>query len=67
MFHTRIEAMLMRTDIDYMDSYKVFTLGEKFPLHEMRNLINDLHSNDQHYIVMVDPGWLHASIVVHTF
>jgi alpha-glucosidase len=39
-----------------MDEYKVFTLGKNFPLDRMRNLVNDLHSNDQHYIVMVDPG-----------
>jgi alpha-glucosidase len=39
-----------------MDHYKVFTLGENFPLDKMRALVNDLHSKDQHYIVMVDPG-----------
>ena len=39
-----------------MAQYKVFTLGEKFPLNEMRDLVHDLHDNDQHYIVMVDPG-----------
>lgn len=43
-------------DIDYMDKYKVFTLGQNFPLNEVRNLVNNLHSNHQHYIVMVDPG-----------
>ncbi|KAF2470215.1 alpha/beta-glucosidase agdC [Lindgomyces ingoldianus] len=46
----------MWTDIDYMDQYKVFTLGERFPLKDMRSLVNDLHDNDQHYIVMVDPA-----------
>lgn len=46
----------MWTDIDYMDSYKVFTLGPKFPLDGMRNLVNDLHEQNQHYIVMVDPA-----------
>lgn len=44
------------TDIDYMDSYKVFTLSSQFPLDKMRELVSDLHGNDQHYIVMVDPG-----------
>lgn len=39
-----------------MDKYKVFTLGERFPLNEVRNLVNDLHGKNQHYIVMVDPG-----------
>lgn len=39
-----------------MDKYKVFTLGEGFPLNEMRKFISTLHGNNQHYIVMVDPG-----------
>jgi len=39
-----------------MDGYKVFTLGEPFPLDKMRNLVDDLHSKDQNYIVMVDPA-----------
>jgi alpha-glucosidase len=46
----------MWTDIDYMDKYKVFTLGEGFPLNEVRNLVSDLHSKNQQYIVMVDPA-----------
>lgn len=44
------------TDIDYMDKYKVFTLGQNFPLSKVRDLVNDLHTKHQHYIVMVDPG-----------
>jgi alpha-glucosidase (family GH31 glycosyl hydrolase) len=52
-------SSLIRIDIDYMDGYKVFTLGQSFPLDKMRALISDLHSKDQHYIVMVDPGPLH--------
>lgn len=39
-----------------MDKYKVFTLGQKFPLAEVRGLVSELHSKHQHYIVMVDPG-----------
>ncbi|KAJ4305859.1 hypothetical protein N0V90_001391 [Kalmusia sp. IMI 367209] len=46
----------MWTDIDYMDSHKVFTLGQNFPLDKMRSLVSNLHANDQHYIVMVDPA-----------
>ncbi|KAH6625247.1 alpha-glucosidase-like protein [Boeremia exigua] len=46
----------MWTDIDYMDQFKVFTLGQNFPLAEVRNLVSSLHSNYQHYIVMVDPA-----------
>lgn len=47
---------LIHADIDYMNKSKVFTLGENFPLSEMRAFIDDLHSKDQHYIVMVDPA-----------
>ncbi|KAF2269851.1 alpha/beta-glucosidase agdC [Lojkania enalia] len=46
----------MWTDIDYMDEYKVFTLGKKFPVDKMRNLVSDLHAKNQHYIMMVDPA-----------
>ncbi|KAF3481155.1 alpha-glucosidase [Arthroderma uncinatum] len=47
----------MWTDIDYMDGRKVFTLDSKrFPIDEMRALVDYLHENDQHYIVMVDPA-----------
>ncbi|KAF2822203.1 alpha-glucosidase-like protein [Ophiobolus disseminans] len=46
----------MWTDIDYMYKYRVFTLGEKFPLKEVRKFVKDLHDNNQHYIVMVDPA-----------
>lgn len=43
-------------DIDYMDEFKVFTLGQNYPLPEVRELVKTLHNNHQHYIVMVDPG-----------
>ncbi|KAH8722742.1 alpha-glucosidase-like protein, partial [Phaeosphaeriaceae sp. PMI808] len=46
----------MWTDIDYMDKYKVFTLGAPFPLDKVRKFVSNLHSNNQHYIVMVDPA-----------
>jgi len=39
-----------------MDKYKVFTLGQNFPLDKVRDLVDDLHKKHQHYIVMVDPG-----------
>lgn len=54
--------MLTSVDIDYMDGFKVFTLGEKFPLDKMRAFIDELHRNDQHYVVMVDPGKLKWSL-----
>ncbi|KAF2867601.1 alpha-glucosidase [Massariosphaeria phaeospora] len=46
----------MWTDIDYMDNFKVFTLGKNFQLDRMRQLVSDLHGKNQHYIVMVDPA-----------
>ncbi|KAF2743398.1 glycoside hydrolase family 31 protein, partial [Sporormia fimetaria CBS 119925] len=52
----KIPLETMWTDIDYMDEFKVFTLGPKFPLNKMRDLVEELHSNGQHYIVMVDPA-----------
>jgi alpha-glucosidase len=39
-----------------MDKYKVFTLGANFPLNAVRDLVGHLHSNNQQYIVMIDPG-----------
>ena len=40
-----------------MDGFKVFTLNpEGFPLEKTRKLVDDLHENDQHYVMMVDPG-----------
>lgn len=47
----------MWTDIDYMQGRKVFTLDpERYPLEDVRALVDHLHKNDQHYIVMVDPS-----------
>ncbi|KAF2122790.1 alpha-glucosidase b [Lophiotrema nucula] len=54
--NANIPLETMWTDIDYMDKYKVFTLGDTFPLDKMRSLIDKLHSDNQHYIVMVDPA-----------
>ncbi|CAM1501165.1 Fc.00g103270.m01.CDS01 [Cosmosporella sp. VM-42] len=47
----------MWTDIDYMDRRRVFTLDpERFPITKVRQLVDHLHNNNQHYIVMVDPA-----------
>lgn len=47
----------MWTDIDYMDLRRVFSVDpQRFPMPMMRELVDHLHANDQHYIVMVDPA-----------
>ncbi|KYQ89141.1 alpha-glucosidase [Tieghemostelium lacteum] len=47
----------MWNDIDYMDKYKDFTLDpDNFPQPLMAELISLLHGNNQHYIMIVDPG-----------
>ncbi|KAK3941275.1 putative glycoside hydrolase [Diplogelasinospora grovesii] len=47
----------MWTDIDYMDRRRVFSLDpDRFPLKMMRELVDHLHANNQHYVVMVDPA-----------
>ncbi|KXJ90785.1 family 31 glycosyl hydrolase [Microdochium bolleyi] len=44
-------------DIDYMLRRRVFSLDpERFPLEMVREFVDHLHANDQHYIVMVDPA-----------
>eukprot|EP01133_Synstelium_polycarpum_P016679 gene16679-19821_t len=47
----------MWNDIDYMDAYKDFTLDPvRFDPTEMAEFIDYLHSKNQHYIMIVDPG-----------
>ncbi|PNP42332.1 hypothetical protein TGAMA5MH_06014 [Trichoderma gamsii] len=47
----------MWTDIDYMDRRRVFSVDpQRFPMPMMRELVDHLHANDQHYVVMVDPA-----------
>lgn len=43
----------MWTDIDYMNLRRVFELDpDRFPLDLVQQLVDHLHANDQHYIVM---------------
>ncbi|PNY25265.1 alpha/beta-glucosidase agdC [Tolypocladium capitatum] len=47
----------MWTDIDYMEGRRVFTLDpDRFSLGMMREVVDHLHNNTQHYIMMVDPA-----------
>ncbi len=52
----------MWTDIDYMDQRRTMSLDpQRFPLEKMRQMIDQLHQNDQNYILMVDPAVAKAS------
>jgi alpha-glucosidase len=55
-----IPLEVMWTDIDYMHLREDFTVDpERFPLTKMRELVQTLHSRDQRYILILDPG-VHA-------
>eukprot|EP00475_Leptophrys_vorax_P026380 TRINITY_DN3720_c0_g1_i2.p1 TRINITY_DN3720_c0_g1~~TRINITY_DN3720_c0_g1_i2.p1 ORF type:complete len:685 (-),score=109.37 TRINITY_DN3720_c0_g1_i2:759-2813(-) len=45
------------SDIDYMDSHRDFSWDPtNFPQAQMKTFVDSLHSNDMHYVVIVDPG-----------
>ncbi|KAI0948834.1 hypothetical protein AcV7_009470 [Taiwanofungus camphoratus] len=51
----------MWTDIDYMYNRRIFTIDpDYFPLNRMREIIDYLHSHNQHYILMTDPAIAYA-------
>lgn len=40
-----------------MDKRLIFTLdGGNFPIERVREIVDYLHSHDQHYVMMVDPA-----------
>jgi alpha-glucosidase (family GH31 glycosyl hydrolase) len=44
-------------DIDYMQNYEDFTWDSvNFPQAQVKAFADQLHANDQHYVVIVDPG-----------
>ncbi|EFA78630.1 alpha-glucosidase [Heterostelium album PN500] len=47
----------MWNDIDYMNKFEDFTLDPvNYPASEMTAYVDWLHSNNQHYIMIIDPG-----------
>ena len=48
---------VMWNDIDYMSEYLDFTSdAQRYPMHQMRALVDDLHAHGQHYVMITDPG-----------
>ncbi|KAH6907030.1 alpha-glucosidase [Coprinopsis sp. MPI-PUGE-AT-0042] len=47
----------MWADIDYMDRRLIFTVSDEyFPMNRMQEIVNHLHTNNQHFITMTDPA-----------
>ena len=44
-------------DIDYMQEYRDFSWnGAKFPADQVKQFVDGLHANGQHFVPIVDPG-----------
>jgi alpha-glucosidase len=44
-------------DIDYMQEKRDFTSDpDRYPIDKVRELVNSLHENNQHYVQILDPG-----------
>jgi len=50
----------MWNDIDYMDGFRDFTTDPvRYPKQQVRQFVSQLNANNQHYVVIVDPGIKH--------
>ncbi|KAJ7891281.1 alpha-glucosidase [Mycena olivaceomarginata] len=53
----KIPLETMWTDIDYMDRRRIFTVEpDYFPMTRMREIVDYLHGQDQHFVLMTDPA-----------
>ncbi|PHH62097.1 hypothetical protein CDD81_7590 [Ophiocordyceps australis] len=53
----RIPLEAIWSDADYMDRNRIFTLDSaKYPLTKMQAFLNHLHSRNQRYVAVVNPG-----------
>ena len=44
-------------DIDYMQNYRDFTTDSvNFPTAEVKSFVNQLHTQGQHFVPIIDPG-----------
>ncbi|KAG0257440.1 alpha-glucosidase maltase [Actinomortierella ambigua] len=57
-FHSsKIPLEAMWIDIDYMDAYKCFTFDKaRFPVKDLAAFSQQLHAQDQHLVMILDPG-----------